>query len=47
MSCENMLKLQTEQFDRQILTFIEGDNIQTGIETDVIPMLTTTKVRIL
>ncbi|KAL5233761.1 hypothetical protein ACI65C_001171 [Semiaphis heraclei] len=43
MSYENMPRLQTERFERQIPTFIANDNIQTVNERILVPMLTTTK----
>lgn len=47
MSYENMPRLQTERFERQIPTFIANDNIQTVNERILVPMLTTTKVIVL
>jgi len=44
MSYENMPRLQTERFERQIPTFIANDNIQTVNENILVPVLTTTKV---
>ncbi|XP_015373933.1 PREDICTED: uncharacterized protein LOC107168897 isoform X2 [Diuraphis noxia] len=40
---ESMPRLQTERYGGQILTFIDGDNIQTVIERNIVPVLTTTK----
>jgi len=44
MSYENMPRLQTERFERQIPTFIANDNIKTVNERIVVPVLSTTKV---
>ncbi|XP_003245120.2 uncharacterized protein LOC100570263 [Acyrthosiphon pisum] len=41
-SYENMTRLQTEPFDRQMPTFIANDNIRTVIESGSAPVLTTT-----
>lgn len=44
MSYENMPRLQTEQFERQVPTFIANDNFQTVNDGVAVPVLTTTKV---
>jgi len=44
MSNENIPKIQTDQFEIQIPTAIPNDNIETDIETDEEPVLTTIKV---
>lgn len=47
MSYEDMLSLETDQFESQIPTLIATDNTQTVIETDVVPVLKTTTVIII
>jgi len=44
MSYENMPRLQTERFEKQVPTFIANDNFQTVNDSVVVPVLTTTKV---